>query len=145
MPGQKRRQALGREHGAGSPERYRYLTPRKSTRRFGPTMQRCVHRTFTKIMAWAKAHHQRDGRWPSVRSGWVRDVPGETWNGVNQALTTGTRGLAGGSPSSVNLEMARFTCCCFLRSKSLGNHGPRFRPLALSACGLAKQADQSAL
>jgi hypothetical protein len=50
VPGQKCRQALGREHRAGSPERDRHLTPRKSTTRFGTTMQRCAHRTLTDIV-----------------------------------------------------------------------------------------------
>jgi hypothetical protein len=68
--------------------------------------------TVRKIMAWAKAHHRREGRWPSVLTGAVRFVPGETWNGINQALTTGTRGLPGGSSVAKLLAVFRAPPAC---------------------------------
>jgi hypothetical protein len=47
--------------------------------------------------AWADSHRERTGRWPRVRSGPIRDAPGETWSGVETALEKGNRGLPGGS------------------------------------------------
>ena len=49
------------------------------------------------ILAWADAHHQRTGEWPGFDSGPIEDMPGETWHAVHSALSTGTRGLPGGS------------------------------------------------
>jgi hypothetical protein len=53
--------------------------------------------TVEKILAWADAHFQATGRWPSVRCGPVVGVPGETWMAVEAALDLGNRGLPGGS------------------------------------------------
>jgi hypothetical protein len=53
--------------------------------------------TPRKILVWARGHRERTGKWPTCGSGPVLDVPGETWNGVNQALYLGLRGLPGGS------------------------------------------------
>src|SRR5215472_861963 len=39
-----------------------------------------------KILAWADAHHQRTGRWPSQKSGAVVGAPGEKWDLINNAL-----------------------------------------------------------
>src|SRR5262245_18247340 len=50
-----------------------------------------------QIWRWAQAHRRRTGDWPRVKSGAVRGAPGETWNGIDRALTRGRRGLAGGS------------------------------------------------
>jgi hypothetical protein len=49
------------------------------------------------IVAWAAAHHERTGQWPSEASGPIADAPGETWKAVNLALFQGLRGLPGGS------------------------------------------------
>lgn len=49
-----------------------------------------------QILAWAREHHQRTGRWPSQQSGPVGAAPGETWGAVNDALLNGLRGLPGG-------------------------------------------------
>jgi hypothetical protein len=49
-----------------------------------------------QILAWARAHHGRTGRWPSAGSGPVREAPGLTWLAVNGALSKGLRGLRGG-------------------------------------------------
>jgi hypothetical protein len=49
------------------------------------------------IVAWAAAHHERTGQWPSEASGPIADAPGETWKAVSLALFQGLRGLPGGS------------------------------------------------
>jgi hypothetical protein len=49
-----------------------------------------------QVLAWADAHRERWGVWPAAASGPVRDAPVETWNGINQALRDGLRGLPGG-------------------------------------------------
>jgi hypothetical protein len=56
--------------------------------------------TPRKILAWARIHRDRIGRWPTAQSGPVLDAPGETWNGINLALWQGLRGLPGGSSLS---------------------------------------------
>jgi hypothetical protein len=53
--------------------------------------------TVAQILAWADSHRARTGKWPQVRSGPVRDAPGETWIAIEDALRLGTRGLKGGS------------------------------------------------
>jgi hypothetical protein len=51
--------------------------------------------TVPQILAWAEAHHQRTGRWPTAASGPVPEAPGENWAGINRALYHGKRGLPG--------------------------------------------------
>src|SRR5262245_5469550 len=66
----------------------------------------CGHRTprdlpplsEAKIWGWAQAHRRRTGAWPRVKSGAVRGAAGETWNGIDKALTRGRRGLAQSLP-----------------------------------------------
>ena len=53
--------------------------------------------TIRGILAWADAHYQRTGHWPSARSGLIPDAPGENWCMVTMALHQGHRGLPGGS------------------------------------------------
>jgi hypothetical protein len=48
------------------------------------------------ILAWAEAHYQRVGAWPTARSGPIVGAPGETWAAVAAALRKGLRGLPGG-------------------------------------------------
>jgi hypothetical protein len=50
-----------------------------------------------KILAWADAHHERTGGWPTVSSGAVAGAAGERWDLIDNALRLGSRGLAGGS------------------------------------------------
>jgi hypothetical protein len=49
------------------------------------------------ILAWARAHHERTGKWPTYLSGPVLDAPGETWGAIHRALYAGGRGFPGGS------------------------------------------------
>jgi hypothetical protein len=50
-----------------------------------------------QMLAWADAHHERIGAWPTEESGAVADAPNETWRGITKALRNGGRGLPGGS------------------------------------------------
>jgi hypothetical protein len=63
--------------------------------------------TLKQILAWAKAHRRRTGRWPSAASGPVAEAPGQTWRGIDQALAGGFRGLAGGSSLAKLLDEYR--------------------------------------
>ena len=40
--------------------------------------------TEGQILAWADAHYQRTGSWPTPDSGWIAEAPGEAWSRVNQ-------------------------------------------------------------
>jgi hypothetical protein len=55
------------------------------------------HLSEEQILAWADAHHERTGQWPTLHSGPVEEAPGETWEGIHGALYQGCRGLPGGS------------------------------------------------
>lgn len=50
-----------------------------------------------EILAWADDHHEYTGEWPKMHAGVVRAAPGETWGGIQVALSQGKRGLAGRS------------------------------------------------
>jgi len=50
-----------------------------------------------QILAWADAHYQRTGAWPTTRSGPISETSGETWVAMEVALQQGHRGLPGGS------------------------------------------------
>ncbi len=58
----------------------------------------------TEIGRWAKEHFRRLGKWPTRTSGEVVGAPGETWEGVHQALRQGRRGLPGGSSLPTPLQ-----------------------------------------
>ena len=60
-----------------------------------------------RILAWAQAHLQNTGRWPTQKSGPVQDAPGETWGGIDSALVFGCRGLIGGSSLPKLLDRLR--------------------------------------
>jgi hypothetical protein len=63
--------------------------------------------TPKQILAWADAHLQRTGRWPTAGSGPVDEAPGETWCGIRNELRRGGRGLPGGSSLARLLEEHR--------------------------------------
>jgi hypothetical protein len=54
------------------------------------------HLTITQILTWARAHHQRTGRWPVASLLDIPEAPGESWAAINTALREGLRGLPGG-------------------------------------------------
>ncbi len=53
--------------------------------------------SISEILGWADAHREREGAWPTRRSGPIPEAPGETWGGVDTSLQRGHRGLPGGS------------------------------------------------
>lgn len=63
--------------------------------------------TIIQVMMWADAHHQRTGKWPSVRSGTIRGAPRETWARLNAALENGHRGFRGGTSLAKLLKKHR--------------------------------------
>ena len=65
------------------------------------------HLTLDQILAWADEHYQRTGHWPKVKSGPVVGVSGETWNGIEQVLRAGRRGLPPGSSLSCLIKEHR--------------------------------------
>lgn len=52
--------------------------------------------TVPQILHWARAHHERTGRWPVSTSGPIADAPGERWSAIHTCLRQGNRGLPGG-------------------------------------------------
>jgi len=51
------------------------------------------------ILAWADTHHRLTGRWPTVKSGPVHGVAGETWAAIDNAMKIAIRGFV--RPSSL--------------------------------------------
>jgi hypothetical protein len=49
--------------------------------------------TQNRILEWVDAHRNRTGRWPTREDGPIVEAPGETWQSVDCALRTGSRGL----------------------------------------------------
>jgi hypothetical protein len=69
-------------------ERYRGVSDRRWRERL----------TIEQVLAWADAHRAATGQWPSVESGPVSEGPEDlSWRAVDSSLTTGNRGLPGGS------------------------------------------------
>jgi hypothetical protein len=59
------------------------------------------------ILQWADAFHARAGRWPKRHDGKILRAGGESWDTVDLALRTGTRGLAGKSSLALLLSRKR--------------------------------------
>jgi hypothetical protein len=53
--------------------------------------------TEKQILAWADAHHDRTGEWPTRQSGTIPDSGGYTWQSIENALRLGFREVRGGS------------------------------------------------
>jgi hypothetical protein len=61
--------------------------------------------TIAQILAWADAHYERTGAWPTGNSGPAEAAAGENWEAIDLALRKGSRGLpAGGSLSRLLAE-----------------------------------------
>lgn len=61
----------------------------------------------SQIIAWARAHRRRTGKFPTKETGPVVDSPGDTWMAIQIALRKGHRGLPGGSSLSKLLKGKR--------------------------------------
>ena len=85
--------------------------------------------TYRKILAWADAHKQRTGKWPTTESGPVADAPGECWRGIHQALASGSRGLPGGSSLP----------CLLAKDRSVRN---RFSAISLTEALIRQWAEE---
>ena len=78
---------------------YRGLTRRSSLRKLllkqrGKSAKlRRPALTIQQILAWADAHHERTGKWPTNRSDRIQGTKDETWHGVAACLYAGNRGL----------------------------------------------------
>ena len=59
------------------------------------------------ILKWAIAHYEREGKWPTQKSGPIHEAPEETWGGINTSLYTGTRGLQKRRSLSILLDTLR--------------------------------------
>jgi hypothetical protein len=53
-----------------------------------------------QVLAWAKAHFQRTGRWPHAQTGTIPEAPCESWRKIDHALRYGWRGLPSGTSLS---------------------------------------------
>jgi hypothetical protein len=72
--------------------------PQLLARRRGVRSSRHAPRlTIPLVLASADAFHARTGKWPYRGSGPIPEIPGETWQWVDSALSKGLRGLPGGS------------------------------------------------
>jgi hypothetical protein len=60
-----------------------------------------------QILEWADAHHARHGAWPLTISGVIPHSGGESWAGINNALSGGKRDLPGGGSLSKLLASRR--------------------------------------
>jgi len=49
------------------------------------------------VVAWADAYQRRTGKFPAKESGLIPGTNGDTWMGIDAALSCGQRGLSGGS------------------------------------------------
>jgi hypothetical protein len=59
---------------------------------------------FAQILQWAREHHKRTKRWPTIRSGAIPGTRGETWWNLDAAIRLGLRGLPSGSSLAQLLE-----------------------------------------
>lgn len=63
--------------------------------------------THDLILELADAHHGRTGCWPTLESGQVAELPGETWMSIDRALRRAGRGISDRSSLVVLLAVCR--------------------------------------
>ena len=63
--------------------------------------------TVAQILAWADAHHERTGEWPTTSTGPVSGDLDEKWLNLNTVLRLGLRGLPGGDSLAQMLQRER--------------------------------------
>jgi hypothetical protein len=77
--------------------------------------------TVQQVVAWARAHRRRTGKWPTQWSGPIPEAPGETWQGAAQAGVSRDRPPGeprGCGPSDPDVNAA---------SRSGATHPPAYR------------------
>ncbi len=74
----------GRRGLPGGTSLSQLLAPHRGARR-----QMKVPLKEEEVLAWAEAHRQRTGAWPTRHSGPIPEAPGRTWAAVNSALSGG--------------------------------------------------------
>jgi hypothetical protein len=79
--------------------------------------KRAPRLSVERILAWADAHHERTGKWPSCRAEAIPESPGDTWRKVNNALYVGVRSVKGGSSLAQLLAARRGVLHRYRRSK----------------------------
>jgi hypothetical protein len=84
---------LGMRRLPGGSSLSRLLAKRRGVR----NIQDLPRLSLEQILAWADAHHDRTGTWPTSDSGPIAGTSGETWSAVNAALQKGRRGFPGRS------------------------------------------------
>ncbi len=70
-------------------------------------IQRLPRLTIKQILKWADAHHKRTRRWPLALSGPIPRSGGETWTGIQVALSLSGRGLRSGNSIAKILDRHR--------------------------------------
>ena len=70
-------------------------------------IQRLPRLTIMQILKWADAHRKRTRRWPLALSGSIPRSGGETWTGIQVALSLGGRGLRSGNTIAKVLDRHR--------------------------------------
>jgi hypothetical protein len=63
--------------------------------------------SLDEVLKAADAYRMAAGRWPTVRSGVIPELPGETWGTIQRALVLGLRGLPGGTSVATILAQHR--------------------------------------
>ncbi|HOW73587.1 MAG TPA: hypothetical protein PKY77_23545 [Phycisphaerae bacterium] len=59
--------------------------------------------TESLIPGWTDAHFEREGKWPSQRSGSILGVPGENGKNIHTSLGTDSGACLGATPSLSDL------------------------------------------
>jgi len=83
----------------------RFLAEQRGVRNIAEVPQLSVR----MILRWADAHHNITGEWPSQNSGRIPGTAGEKWSNIDEALSSGRRGLVAGSSLAKLLAQERGT------------------------------------
>jgi hypothetical protein len=65
--------------------------------------------TEDQIVAWARKHHRRTGKWPHANNGPVLDAKSETWTAIDLPLRK--KGKRRGLPGGDSLPKLLDRCC----------------------------------
>jgi hypothetical protein len=82
---------LGLRELPGNSSLAKFLAEKRGTR----NPSNLLPLTDKQILEWVDKYYSCKGEWPTRCSGRVDSAVGETWSGINHALTVGSRGLSG--------------------------------------------------